>query len=40
MKIEDSVSYLLAKLNVSHRNLIEKYVTDVGLHSGQLFVMM
>jgi len=40
MKIEDSVSYLLAKLTVSHRNLIEKYVTDVGLHSGQVFVMM
>ena len=40
MKIEDSVSYLLAKLTVSHRNLIEKLVTDVGLHSGQVFVMM
>ncbi|MGH9947549.1 MAG: MarR family winged helix-turn-helix transcriptional regulator [Pyrinomonadaceae bacterium] len=40
MKIEDSVSYLLAKLTVSHRNLIEKFVTDVGLHSGQVFVMM
>jgi len=40
MKIEDSVSYLLAKLSVSHRNLIEKFVTGVGLHSGQVFVMM
>jgi len=40
MKIEDSISYLLAKLTVSHRNLIEKFVTDVGLHSGQVFVMM
>lgn len=40
MRIEDSVSYLLAKLTVSHRNLIEKFVTDVGLHSGQVFVMM
>ena len=40
MKIEDSVSYLLAKLTVSHRNLLEKFVTEVGLHSGQVFVMM
>jgi DNA-binding MarR family transcriptional regulator len=40
MKIEDSVSYLLAKLTVSHRNLLEKSVTEVGLHSGQVFVMM
>jgi len=40
MKIEDSVSYLLAKLTVSHRNLLERSVTEVGLHSGQVFVMM
>jgi len=40
MKIEDSVSYLLAKLTVSHRNLLEKSVTEVGLHSGQVFVLM
>jgi len=40
MKIEDSVSYLLAKLTVSHRNLLERSVTAVGLHSGQVFVMM
>ncbi len=40
MKIEDSVSYLLAKLTVSHRNLLEKAVVEIGLHSGQVFVMM
>ena len=40
MKIEDSVSYLLAKLTISHRNLLERSVTEVGLHSGQVFVMM
>ena len=40
MKIEDSVSYLLAKLTVSHRNLLERSVREVGLHSGQVFVMM
>jgi DNA-binding MarR family transcriptional regulator len=40
MKIEDSISYLLAKLTIAHRNLLEKSVTEVGLHSGQVFVMM
>ena len=40
MRIEDSVSYLLAKLTVSHRNLLEKSVTEVGLHSGQVFIMI
>jgi len=40
MKIEDSVSYILAKLTISHRNLLERTVTDIGLHSGQVFVLM
>jgi DNA-binding MarR family transcriptional regulator len=40
MKIEESVSYLLAKLTVAHRNLLEKSVKQIGLHSGQVFVLM
>ncbi|MGQ0543561.1 MAG: MarR family winged helix-turn-helix transcriptional regulator [Blastocatellia bacterium] len=40
MNIEDSVSYHLAKLTTAHRNLLEKTVTDIGLHSGQVFVML
>ncbi len=40
MKIEDSVSYILAKLTISHRNLLERTVTEIGLHSGQVFVLM
>jgi DNA-binding MarR family transcriptional regulator len=40
MKIEDSVSYLLAKLTIAHRNLLERSVTEVGLHSGQVFVLL
>jgi DNA-binding MarR family transcriptional regulator len=40
MQIDDSVSYLLAKLTIAHRNLLEKSVTEIGLHSGQVFVMM
>lgn len=40
MNIEDSVSYHLAKLTTAHRNLLEKTVTDIGLHSGQVFVLL
>lgn len=39
MKIEDSASYLLARLSVSHRNLMEKTLRTIGLHSGQMFVL-
>ncbi|MFL6468216.1 MAG: MarR family winged helix-turn-helix transcriptional regulator [Pyrinomonadaceae bacterium] len=40
MKIEESVSYQLAKLTVAHRNLLERSVKQIGLHSGQVFVLL
>jgi len=40
MQFEESVAYLLAKATVSHRNALQKYANTVGLHSGQVFVMM
>lgn len=40
MKIEDTVTYLLAKLTIAHRNLLERSVKQIGLHSGQVFVLM
>jgi DNA-binding MarR family transcriptional regulator len=40
MDFKDSVSYLLSKLTVAHRNLLEKTVTEIGLHSGQVFVLL
>lgn len=40
MQFEDTVSFLLAKANVLHKNAIQKYANSVGLHSGQVFVMM
>ena len=40
MKIEESVSYLLARLTIAHRYLLEKSVKQIGLHSGQVFVLM
>ena len=39
MDFRDSVSYLLSKLTTAHRNLLEKSVQEVGLHSGQIFVL-
>ena len=40
MDFKDSVSYLLAKLTTAHRNLLERKVTEIGLHSGQVFVLL
>ncbi|HQU93827.1 MAG TPA: MarR family transcriptional regulator, partial [Pyrinomonadaceae bacterium] len=40
MEFRDTVSYLLSKLTTAHRNLIEKSVQDIGLHSGQAFVLL
>ena len=39
MEFRDSVSYLLSKLTTAHRNLLEKSVQEIGLHSGQVFVL-
>ena len=39
MDFRDSVSYLLSKLTTAHRNLLEKSVQGIGLHSGQVFVL-
>lgn len=40
MSIEGTVSYLLAKAGTAHRNLIEKRVNKIGLHGGQVFVLL
>jgi len=39
MNFENTVSFLLAKVNVAHRNLLQKSVNEAGLHSGQVFVL-
>ena len=39
MDFENSISFLLAKVTVAHRNLIQKAVSEAGLHSGQVFVL-
>lgn len=40
MDFEQSVSFLLAKLTVAHRNSLQRSVSTAGLHSGQVFVMI
>jgi DNA-binding MarR family transcriptional regulator len=40
MEFSDSVSYLLSKLTTAHRNLLERSVQEIGLHSGQASVLL
>ena len=40
MEFRGSISYLLSKLTTAHRNLLEKSVQEIGLHSGQVFVLL
>src|SRR5688572_607625 len=40
MQFEDTVAFLFAKATVIHKNSLQKYVNSVGLHSGQVFVMI
>ena len=39
MEFENTISFLLAKLSVAHRNLTEKAANRAGLHIGQVFVL-
>ena len=40
MEFSDSATYLLSKLTTAHRNLLEKSVQEIGLHSGQIFILL
>lgn len=40
MEFRDTTSYLLSKLTTAHRNLLEKSVQEIGLHSGQAFILL
>jgi MarR family transcriptional regulator, organic hydroperoxide resistance regulator len=39
MELENTISFLLAKVTIVHRNLLQKSVKLAGLHSGQVFVL-
>jgi DNA-binding MarR family transcriptional regulator len=40
MKFDESISYLLARVGVAHRKTLERTAAKVGLHGGQIFVLM
>ena|SRR5687767_7035088 len=40
MQFEETAAFLLAKATVIHKNALQKHAYSVGLHSGQVFVMM
>jgi DNA-binding MarR family transcriptional regulator len=40
MKFYESISYLLARVSTAHRKMLEKTAARVGLHGGQIFVLM
>ncbi len=40
MSIENTVSFLLARVGSAHRNLIEASAQEIGLHAGQIFVLL
>jgi MarR family transcriptional regulator, organic hydroperoxide resistance regulator len=40
MEFENTVSFILAKLSVAHRNLVERTARRAGLHGGQIFVLL
>ena len=40
MQFEDTAAFLLSKVTVLHKNSLQKYANSVGLHSGQVFVLM
>jgi MarR family transcriptional regulator, organic hydroperoxide resistance regulator len=40
MQFEDTATYWLAKAAIFHRNSVQKCANTVGLHSGQVFVMI
>lgn len=40
IKFEETVSYLLAKVSTAFRNSIERHMAGIGLHGGQIFVLI
>ena len=40
IKFEETVSYLLAKVTTAFRNSLERHMGQIGLHGGQIFVLL
>lgn len=40
MNFENSVTYILTQLAISYRSYLERAMNEIGLHSGQIFVLI
>ncbi len=40
MKFEHTATFMLSKISIAHRNLLERAMKEVGLHSGQTFTLL
>lgn len=40
MKFRQSISYQLVRINTAHKTALEKSMNEIGLHSGQVFVLL
>ncbi len=40
MNIEESVTYLMTQISIAYRNNLQKAMNDIGLHGGQVFVLI
>jgi len=40
IKFEDTVSYMLAKVTTAFRNSLERQMGQIGLHGGQVFILL
>lgn len=40
ISMEDTVTFLLAKVSILHKNLLQRSTRSAGLYSGQVFVLM
>jgi DNA-binding MarR family transcriptional regulator len=39
MDFEQTISFLFAQVTTAHRNRLEKKMNEIGLHSGQVFIL-
>ncbi len=40
IRFEDTVSYRLAKVTTAFRNSLERHMSSIGLHGGQIFLLL
>ena len=40
MNIETSLTYLLTQVSIAYRNYLQKAMNEIGLHGGQIFILI